>query len=908
MRKYLVFFLLFFLPLSAQELLPFVENFTKAEYDGDNQVWNVAQGNDNAMYFANNHYLLRYNGVVWEKYALPNKTIIRSIFVDGDRIYCGSYKEFGYWKRISGRMKYFSLSDGKRLFEGVSDNEEIWKIFRHNGQIYFQSFNELFVHKFGNIRKIRMPSQISYCYIIDGQVYAASVRDGILQMRGDKFISVINPDLLDNNVIHHIEKINNLLYAFTKNNGIFIHDSNGLKPWNHPLNNILKDQVIITAKFIGNDKMAVGTALGGLYLVDMGDGSWQNINRQNAMKNNTVLSIATDKENDLWLGLDNGICHVEINSPVSILLDNSGVLGSVYSMAAFNGGYLLATNHGLFNASGGKLEVVPDSQGQVWDIFKTGKSFVIGHNDGTFSFDGKSFKPVSPVNGGWQFLESGLDSVYFQANYSGIAVYQDKSDLSKYKTFGGLTKPIKKISQDLPNELWAADNYRSLYRICYDNDFIATKIENVSQKNGLTNDYGVKVFGHKGQTLFLIDNLWYSYDRRTGRLIRDKLFNKAFKNISDIIPVDGNNFMVVKNGLLYLIVESRGDFIWKLIPEKYYQGKLILENTKIFSDGDNLLVNLDDGFMSLKIARANFSVPKVNIETFYHDELIPNNIDIKYNESIDIHAVPEYYGYSRPDLLYSLNGENRFTRLKSGKATLSNLESGSQQIDVFFNDGHRLVKIAQYKFEVGNPWYFSFWMILLYIVIVILICFLYYRWNHIRYQQKLALREEELKHQKDIIEMENELKIQEYEKHILELEIQSKSTEVAGKSFSIAKQGEVMDNIRKILDNEIDLNKIKTDIKRAIKSNTIDKHEWEAFETNMKQIHSEFVSRLLAIHPDLSSKDIRLSIYLRMNLSSKEIAPLMNISFRGVELHRYRLRKKLGVAQEIVLNKYMMDI
>ena len=80
----------------SQELLPFVENFTKSDYSGDNQIWNVAQGNDNAMYFANNQYFLRYNGVKWEKYTLPNKTIIRSIFIDGDKMYSGSYKEFGY--------------------------------------------------------------------------------------------------------------------------------------------------------------------------------------------------------------------------------------------------------------------------------------------------------------------------------------------------------------------------------------------------------------------------------------------------------------------------------------------------------------------------------------------------------------------------------------------------------------------------------------------------------------------------------------------------------------------------------------------------------------------------------------------------------------------------------------------
>jgi len=103
--------------LYPQELLPFVENYNKSNYQGDNQIWNVVQGNDKAMYFANNHYLLRYDGVKWEKYTLPNKTIIRSIMVDGDKIYSGSYKEFGYWVRKGGKMIYTSISTKKNVFD-----------------------------------------------------------------------------------------------------------------------------------------------------------------------------------------------------------------------------------------------------------------------------------------------------------------------------------------------------------------------------------------------------------------------------------------------------------------------------------------------------------------------------------------------------------------------------------------------------------------------------------------------------------------------------------------------------------------------------------------------------------------------------------------------------------------------
>jgi AraC family transcriptional regulator, chitin signaling transcriptional activator len=132
--KLLYIFLFVSIQLTAQELLPFVENYNKSNYQGDNQIWNVIQGNDNAMYFANNSYLLRYDGVKWEKYTLPNKTIIRSIMVDGNKIYSGSYQEFGYWYRKEAKMHYVSISKGKNVFD-KNNNEEVWKIFNFNNKI-----------------------------------------------------------------------------------------------------------------------------------------------------------------------------------------------------------------------------------------------------------------------------------------------------------------------------------------------------------------------------------------------------------------------------------------------------------------------------------------------------------------------------------------------------------------------------------------------------------------------------------------------------------------------------------------------------------------------------------------------------------------------------------------------------
>ncbi|MEG0189195.1 MAG: histidine kinase, partial [Algoriella sp.] len=85
------------------------------------------------------------------------------------------------------------------------------------------------------------------------------------------------------------------------------------------------------------------------------------------------------------------------------------------------------------------------------------------------------------------------------------------------------------------------------------------------------------------------------------------------------------------------------------------------------------------------------------------------------------------------------------------------------------------------------------------------------------------------------------------------------------------------------------------------------RNEWESFELNIQEIHQDFIKRLSDKYSQLSAKDLKLCVFLRMNLSTKEIAPLMHLNYRSVELQRYRLRKKMQISSEINLNKYMIN-
>jgi len=897
--------------LYSQELLPFVENYSKSNYQGDNQIWNVAQGNDAAMYFANNHYLLRYDGVKWGKYMLPNKTVIRSIFVDGDKIYSGSYKEFGYWSRKDGNMNYVSISKGNKVFDDT-ENEEIWKIFKFNGKIYFQSFNRIFIYDGKSIQKTKLPHLISYCFIVDNQLLIASVENGVYRMNNSGIEKVKGWSILEHNVIHDIEKHKNKTYFFTKKNGVYVEENGVLSSWKSPLNETLKTANVNAAKFIKNDKLVIGTASEGVYIYDLNTDTYKNINRNNVLMNNSILSIGIDKENDLWLGLDNGIAHIEVNSAISIFSDNSGVLGSVYSVATIGKGYLMASNHGVFKYENNQFSAIPTMQGQAWNISKINDKYLIGHNEGTFIYEKGMFSKLNNRNGGWNLTKSNINNSYLQATYSGITIYKDGNDLSKKVDINDLLKPIKYVAQNKKNEIWAADNYRGLYRIQLNDNFETIDVENVSQRNKIANDFGVKIFEFRTEILFLIHNSWYTYNSITNQLEQNQLFNSNFRNISDIVAIDDSHFMVLKEGLLYPIYVDGNKFVWNSIQEKYYKGKIINDNLKIFKKKSNYLLNLDDGFISLQLENNSKTAQKIRIEAYNNENLISNESKIKYNSELRINVVSGIYGAGKPSLFYKIDESSDFVPIKEGLIVLNNLGNGNHIVSVYNHDGLHYAKLSSFDFSVSKPWYFSFWMVLLYLLLAGTILYVYYKWNKMRYIQKLELREEELKHQKKILEIElkaeNELNSQEYQKHILELELQSKSSEVAGKSLSIAKQSEMIEKIQGILESETDFNKLKSEITKAIKINAVNKHEWETFETNLNQIHNEFIINLTKKYPVLTSKDIKLCIYLKMNLSSKEIAPMMNISFRGVELHRYRLRKKLNLVQDENLSKFLFSL
>jgi DNA-binding CsgD family transcriptional regulator len=148
----------------------------------------------------------------------------------------------------------------------------------------------------------------------------------------------------------------------------------------------------------------------------------------------------------------------------------------------------------------------------------------------------------------------------------------------------------------------------------------------------------------------------------------------------------------------------------------------------------------------------------------------------------------------------------------------------------------------------------------------------------------------------------------------LEAEINFKNSELASSAMHLVKKGELLTKIKtelthvmKGFDNPQAIAEIKKMIKTLGEDDNIDK-EWESFTKHFDKVHSNFIEDLKEKHPAITGNELKLCAYLRMNLSTKEIAQLMNISVRGVEISRYRLRKKLGIASEINLFNYLIGV
>ena len=283
-------------------------------------------------------------------------------------------------------------------------------------------------------------------------------------------------------------------------------------------------------------------------------------------------------------------------------------------------------------------------------------------------------------------------------------------------------------------------------------------------------------------------------------------------------------------------------------------------------------------------------------------------------------STPFFEQQSNLEYSYRLKGFDKNWSEWTGKTEkeYTNLPGGQYTFEVKArnNLGNESVPVT-YTFKMLPPWYQTVWAYLLYVVLLGVGLYYLQKRQRQKFSDQQVKYEEEQKrlqylHQMEIDKAENELIALRNEKLLAEVDF--KNSELATSAMHLVQKGELLTKLKeelnqliKALDNEKAVAEIKRLIKVLSDDDRIDK-DWEHFTQHFDKVHSDFTVGLKEKHPNISPNELKLCAYLRMNLSTKEIAQLMNISVRGVEISRYRLRKKLGLASEVSLFDYLIGL
>ncbi len=904
MRHILLLFNLFVFTggIHAQEA-PRIRNFTPADYRAQNQNWSIAQaGHTGWLYAGNNGGLLEFDGARWQWYSLPENQTVRAVAVGRDgAVFCGGFAEFGYWKTgADGRLAYHSLSAqirGDRL-----EKEEIWHILAGKDFVLFQSFSTIYKYDYKQVTILQPPNAIMFVRETQGRVLAPVIGRGIYELLADNtFRFLPGTEALADKIIQFIVPDGaGGIWAGTTNDGIYQIAGERCTPWNHPLNQVFKQYQLNKALHLRQGGWAIGTILNGAYILDSNGGLRYHLNRENGLQNNTVLALCEDRDGNLWLGLDRGIDLVTLRSPLTFFSDQTGRIGTVYTAARWNGQLYVGTNQGVFARNGSGFQLIPGTQGQVWQLQVFDGQLFCGHNAGTFLIRQNGAHKISEITGGWCAAPTPARSgMLLQSTYTGLVVFRQAPDGAWRLSHRveGFAEPLKKIVFDTSGNVWGVHPNKGLFRLRLDAELKqVTEYQRFTKMEGLPADYQLDVARIGVQLIVNAHNtpLRIADSTNQARFIPARSGGGRQKWLSGH---NGEYFALDSSGVRLHTGRQSYAFQLSLVPD--YEQVVALNDQEYLFCLENGFALLDKKNLG---APAQIPTPACairRVETPDGQSYSPGD-DMRFayrQNSLKFYFTTPVFG-QKPLFSWRLDGfsadwspwqespEKEFTNLPAGKyAFRVRSDAGGAE--------------AVLPFIIESPWYFSTWAIAVYVLLLLALLGIAENISRRRLERQRRRLEEDKR-----LELARQRGDAEREK--LALELDNKSRELSNAALNLIRKNEVLQRLRDDLLGASGDPRALQKLARLIDRHLEGDHDWEVFEESFNRVHDDFFKRLMHDFPDLTPGDLRLAAYLKMNLSSKEIAPLLNISVRGVENKRYRLRKKLELPEEANLTEYIM--
>ena len=930
-------FVLLFLGLAltgfAQDLPPIVK-YSSTTYAAGNQNWMISQDANHYIFFANNEGLLEFNGSNWTLYPSPNETIIRSVKVIENRIYTGCYMEFGFWMRQSnGQLQYTSLS--KSIKNKLLDDEQFWNILNYEQWVIFQSLNRIYIYdsKTGKMNMISRKNGVLKSFRTNNSIYFQTMGEGLFEIENGKSKLISNHSILINSKIVNVFSDEDGLILQMAQNGFYRLTGGAISKLPTQADAELATSTVYSSQMLSDGSFALGTVSNGVFILTPTGQIKYHLTQSKGLSNNTALSVFEDSDKNLWLGLDNGINCINLQSPVKSFSDDTGFLGTVYTSILHNGKLYVGTNQGLFfkaYESADEFHFVPGTKGQVWSLYAQNGTLFCGHDSGTFVIDNGMAKNIFSQSGTWKFEPvSGRSDLLMQGNYYGISILQSVNGQWVFRNkISGFDYSSKYFEVSNNLEVYVSHEYKGVFRFQLDSKLQGTV--------GKFYTYATPSKGKNASLTKFNNTIYYAnkegifkLNKQTRQFEKDKVLSAIFEKdeyTSGKLIVDRSNkiWLFSKNYIHYFSLSKLSDALKQNaipIPASLTNSMLGYENITQLSHS-NYLIGTTDGYYTININDLSFKNYSVSISGIttnkqngkFSNISISDEGNLKYDENniTFSYTVPEYNKYISAEYQYLLEGVQDKWSEWSARPTVSfkNLAPGEYQFKVRAKIGNSSPENkAAYTFTILKPWYATNLAIVIYIILCGVIAYFINKAYRNYYQKQREKLIEENNLLLEIKELENEQQLMKLRNDQLSQDVDAKNRELAVSTMSLIKKNELLALIKEDLksSSEDGSKNIKSVI-TTINKNISEEDTWNVFKEAFDNADKDFLKKVKLAHPSLTPNDLRLCAYLRLNLSSKEIAPLLNISVRSVEIKRYRLRKKMELPHEQGLVEYILSI
>ncbi|MBO9151834.1 triple tyrosine motif-containing protein [Chitinophaga sp. GCM10012297] len=586
-----------------------------------------------------------------------------------------------------------------------------------------------------------------------------------------------------------------------------------------------------------------------------------------------------------------------------------------------------------------RFRKVEQTGGQVWSLSVSGGQLLMGHHEGAFRIGEKLAEPLLKGTGCWLFLPQATRTLI--GCYNGLrTMRQTGGSFSKTLQVNVLFESLRFLTAEQDSIVWASHPYRGVYRIVTDKD-TTLRFTLFNSRHGLPSDNNNFVFRIRGRMVVAtqagiyefdpvrqtfapspwlfpvlgavpvqfmtedpVGNIWFVSNKtpgvvdfhrnHDGKPYRTMLFPELkgmiVTGFENIYPFNEENIFIGGEKGMYHIN-------YKKYRQPKKEPRVMISQVNARGDRDSLLFG---GFLPSR--EAAFKSLSASFSGFHFEYASPacghgGNMEFSYRlEGFD----PGWSEWAaRTEKDYTNLPHGRYTFAVKARDHLGNVSS-----------------VATYAFRILPPWHLTAVAKSLYVAAGLALA-----WGaYILQKRKFAAQQRRYQRKQEQLILHHQYEKEQREKQLISLQhdklatdIQFKNKELATATMHLLQRGKLLFAIREELLAAI--KKIEPlphypfkKVMRLFDEAEQDTEDWEQFSRHFDEVHNNFLSVLKKRYPDLSTTDMKLCAYLRIHLTTKEIAQSLGISVRGVETSRYRLRKKLEVPGDTPLYDFLLAV